>query len=150
MLQKVESLYKKELEVRSNIFDKMAEVLQPCYLLLRGLNAAPEDLIKDYKTLVRYLQGIGSVSFSDNTKISTPTNTTIDNNIDEENRPTKRKHTDEINTMDKTYVLKTSKHKYLTASDYLSKGGILKSSLTIIGEEFLHVAFLTYYIFKNN
>lgn len=151
LMEQMKRITKNELNDREYICDMMYHILQPCFSILRGLEKAPQKTIKDYNTLIRHLQGISGVSWNDNSENEVPVSTAdITITISEdENRAIKRKHTDEVNNME-GFVMKTKPQKYLTANEYLSKGGLLKSYLALIGEEFLHGACQTYNIFRNN
>lgn len=146
LLQKIDEIKNNELNLRGQLLDKMASVLQPCYLLLRGHGHAPDDMIKEYKTLVRYLQGISNVTWDNLPDSGISSNT---DSGEEEARASKRKHVDEVNVFESTFTLNSPpKPKYLSADQYSSKGGLLNMYIPIIGAEVLHGFLLTCSILK--
>ncbi|KAF5304424.1 hypothetical protein FQR65_LT07954 [Abscondita terminalis] len=64
-LQKVSDFLSGELRVRDQIIGRFSEVLQPCFLQLRGHGFATEALTAKYQALIRHLQGIRTVSFEE-------------------------------------------------------------------------------------
>lgn len=153
MLEKEKKINQNELDVRGKICDKMAQILQPCYLLLRGRDEAPEDIVKEYRTLLRYVQGIGNVSWSDRNEDddAEPSNGNVTFKIsDDVGRPTKRKHAlDDMGALEQTCMRKT-KFQLASATEYLSKGGLLNRYVHVIGEECLHAIISTYDLLKNH
>lgn len=146
-MEKKEDIRRNQLETSKNITDKMFQILQPCYYLLRGLDKAPANVIKEYKMLKRYLQGARGVTWSDDNENEPPSNGNRNTTVTmDENRAIKRKHNIETNSTEETFVMKTKPIKFMQTSECLSKGGLLKCYLIFIGEEALNGAIQIYTI----
>ncbi|XP_031347617.1 kinesin-like protein KIF18A [Photinus pyralis] len=64
-LQKVIDLQNGELRIRDHLIAQLSDVLKPCFMQLRGHGFATEGLMSKYNELKRNLQGIRTVSWSD-------------------------------------------------------------------------------------
>lgn len=140
-LKNVSELQNDELQKRNEMLCHMADVLRPCFLMLRGSGIASDAIIKKYRTLVREVQGIEAVSWK--SPINCPSDSGLGSGQESEETLNKsvgwkRKHDD----LDSTFVINDKNAKDLVAENVLKKGGLLHGYISAVAVEMLHGALI--------